>query len=140
MRTIQLSGGVATVAVVLSPALMLSIRGGTGYCFFVIFALALAYLAEAEHRRHAAALFREHRLFVLGLIGMPAVVLFQIAAFRSSTFPAFDPFLRLALAVPSFFYLGSLASRQLRLVQWGFVAGTRDIRRLAWGAAVWRKR
>ncbi|NPT62344.1 hypothetical protein GNZ13_49530 [Paraburkholderia sp. 5N] len=130
MRTNQLSGGVATLAVVLSPAFMLSIRGGTGYCFFVIFALALAYLGEAEHRRRAAALFREHRLFVLGLIGMPAVVLFQIAVFRSSTFPAFDPFLRLALAVPSFFYLGSLASRQLRLVQWGFVAG-------ALGAGTW---
>jgi heptosyltransferase-3 len=130
MRTNQLSGGVATVAVALSPALMLLIRGGTGYCFFVIFALALAYLGEAEHRCRAAALFREHRLFVLGLIGMPAVVLFQIAVFRSSTFPAFDPFLRLALAVPSFFYLGSLASRQLRLVQWGFVAG-------ALGAGTW---
>ncbi|MGF6634835.1 ADP-heptose:LPS heptosyltransferase [Paraburkholderia sp. MM6662-R1] len=123
MRANQLSGCVATLAVVLSPAVMLSIRGGTGYCFFVIFALALAYLGKAGHRRCAAALFREHRLFVLGLIGMPAVVLFQIAVFRSSTFPALDPFLRLALVVPSFFYLGSLAYRQLRLVQWGFVAG-----------------
>ncbi len=109
---------------------MLSIRGGTGYCFFVIFALALAYLGKAEHRRRAAALFREHRLFVLGLIGMPAVILFQITVLRSGTFPALDPFLRLALVVPGFFYLGSLASRQLRLVQWGFVAG-------ALGVGVW---
>ncbi|CAB3780859.1 hypothetical protein LMG28614_01104 [Paraburkholderia ultramafica] len=130
MRTNQLSACVATLAVVLSPAVMLSIRGGTGYCFFVIFALALAYLVKAEHRRRAAALFREHRLFVLGLIAMPAAILFQIAVFRSSTFPALDPFLRLALVVPSFFYLGSLACRQLRLVQWGFVAG-------ALGAGTW---
>lgn len=130
MRANQLSGAVATLALVLSPAAMLSIRGGTGYCFFVLFALALAYLAKAEHRRRAAALFREQRLFALALIGMPAVVLFQIAAFRSSTFPALDPFVRLALAVPIFFYLASLASRQLRLVQWGFAAG-------ALGAGAW---
>jgi ADP-heptose:LPS heptosyltransferase/O-antigen ligase len=109
---------------------MLSIRGGTGYCFFVTFVLALAYLGKAEHRARAAALFREHRLFVLGLLGMPTVVLFQIMVFRSATFPALDPFLRLALVVPSFFYLASLTYRQLRLVQWGYVVG-------ALGAGTW---
>jgi predicted lipopolysaccharide heptosyltransferase III len=130
MRIKQLSDSVSTIAVVLSPAVMLSIRGGTGYCFFVVFALALAYLCKAGNRRRAAALFREHRLFVLGLTGMPAVILFQIAVLRNGTFPSLDPFVRLVLAVPIFFYLGSLPSRQLRLVQWGFVAG-------ALGAGLW---
>jgi len=130
MRIKQFSDIVATLAVVLSPAVMLSIKGGTGYCFFVVLALALAYLCNAGSRRRAAELFSEHRLFVLGLTGMPAIILFQIAILRSGTFPSLDPFLRLFLAVPIFFYLASLESRRLRLVQWGFVAG-------ALGAGLW---
>jgi predicted lipopolysaccharide heptosyltransferase III len=123
MRTNQLSGAVATAAIVLSPVLMLSMKGGAGYCFFVVFALALVHLCKAEHRRRAAELFRAHRLFVLALVVLPCFLLFQILVLRTGRFPSFDPFLRFALAVPGFFFLASLPSRRLRLVQWGFVAG-----------------
>ena len=102
---------------------MLSLKGGTGYCFFVIFALSLAYLSKSEHRRAAAELFRAHRLFVFALLGLPGIVLFQIVVLHTGTFPALDSLSRLALVVPSFFFLASLPSRQLRLVQWGFVLG-----------------
>jgi O-antigen ligase len=123
MRTNRLLDLVATAAVVLSPALMLAMKGGTGYCYFVVFALSLIYLCNAANRRRAAELYREHRLFVWGLVGMPCVVLFQILVVRTGTFPELDPLLRLGLAVSIFFFLSSLPSRHLRLVQWGFVAG-----------------
>jgi O-antigen ligase len=60
---------------------------------------------------------------VWGLVSMPCVVLFQIVVVRTGKFPELDPLLRLGLAVPIFFFLSSLSSRHLRLVQWGFVAG-----------------
>lgn len=114
---------VACSAVVLSPVLMLSVKGGAGYCFFVVFLLSLIYLSSAEGRRHAALLYRAHRAFVIGMLALPAVILLQIVVLRVSAPSALDPFLRFALAVPCFFLLASLPSRQLRLVQWGFVVG-----------------
>ena len=102
---------------------MLSLRGGTGYCFFVIFAAALVYLTNKEHRSRAAALYQRQRAWVLAMLALPCFVLFQILVLRIGNFPALDPLLRLALVVPSFFFLASLDSRRLRLVQWGFVAG-----------------
>jgi O-antigen ligase len=102
---------------------MLSMKGGTGYCYFVVLALSLVYLCKAEHRRRTGELYRAHRLFVFGLLGLPVIVLFQILVPRTGTFPELDPLLRLALVVPSLFFLASLSSRQLRLVQWGFVLG-----------------
>ena len=123
LRTNPLLGFVATAAIVLSPTLIVSMKGGTGYCFFVVLALSLAYLGKPEHRRRAAELVRAHRWFALGLLGLPCIVLFQILVLRTGTFPALDPLLRLALAVPSFCFLATLPSRQLRLVQWGFVLG-----------------
>jgi O-antigen ligase len=123
MRNTGILGVVATVAVVLSPVLMLSLKGGTGYCYFVVFALSLVYLSRKEHRSRAAELYRRHRSWVWAMVGLPAVVLFQIIVPRTGAFPALDPLLRLALVVPSFFFLASLGSRQLRLVQWGFALG-----------------
>ncbi|MXN74649.1 hypothetical protein GR157_07830 [Burkholderia sp. 4701] len=130
MRTTRLSDFVATAAVVLSPALMLSLKGGTGYCFFVVFALSLAYLGGADNRRSAAALFRKYRPLAFALLMLPCIVLFQILVLRTGTFPSLDPLLRLALVIPSFLFLASLPSRHLKKVQWGFVIG-------ALGTGVW---
>lgn len=130
MRTTGILGWIATAALVLSPTLMLSLRGGTGYCFFAVFGLSLFYLGKKAHRQRAAELYRRNRLWVWGLVALPAVVLVQIVVLRTGTFPALDPLLRLALVVPSFFLLAALDSRQLKLVQWGFVFG-------ALGAGAW---
>lgn len=123
MRTTRLLGLVATAAVILSPALILSLKGGAGYCYFVVFALSLVYLGNAENRRNAAELYRKYRSLVFALLALPCIVLFQILVLRDGTFPALDPLLRLALVIPGFFYLASLPSRQLRQVQWGFAIG-----------------
>ena len=123
MNTARTLGVFATAAAALSPALMLSLRGGTGYCFFVILAFSLVYLCNSAHRQRAVQLYRQNRLWVWAMLGMPAVVVFQIAVLRTGTFPALDPLLRLALVIPSFFFLSSLESRQLRYVGWGCVAG-----------------
>ena len=123
MNTARTLGIVATAALALSPALMLSMRGGTGYCFFVVLALSLVYLCHGANRARAAQVYRRNRLWVWAMLGMPLVVIFQIAVLRTGTFPALDPLLRLALVVPSFFFLSSLESRQLRYVGWGCVVG-----------------
>ncbi|WP_175951093.1 O-antigen ligase family protein [Burkholderia sp. BCC0405] len=130
MRTTRLSDFVATAAVVLSPALMLSLKGGTGYCFFMVFTLSLFYLGRVDHRRSAAELYRKYRSLVFALLALPCVVLFQILVLRTGTFPSLDPLLRLVLVIPSFFFLASLPSRHLRRVQWGFVIG-------ALGTGIW---
>jgi O-antigen ligase len=114
---------IATAAIVLSPALMLSMKGGTGYCFFIVLALSLWHLGRRESRHQAARLWHTHRWFLASLFGLPCIVLFQILVTRTGTFPSLDPLLRLPLAVPIFFFLVSLPSRRLRLVQWGFAAG-----------------
>ena len=54
MNTARTLGIVATAALALSPALMLSMRGGTGECWYGMFALSLGYLCSAEDREHAA--------------------------------------------------------------------------------------
>lgn len=123
MNTARTLDIVAAAAAALSPAMMLSVRGGTGYCFFVILALSLIYLSNGAHRERAAQLYRRNRLWTWAMLGMPLVVIFQIAVLRTGTFPALDPLLRLALVVPSFFFLSSLESRQLKYVGWGCVVG-----------------
>jgi len=114
---------VAAAAAILSPVLVLTMKGGAGYCYFTVFTLSLVSLSHADYRQRAAQLYRAHRLFVWGMLTMPCIVLFQILVLRTGTFPELDPLLRLALVPVSFFFLCSLPSRQLRLVQWGFVAG-----------------
>lgn len=129
-RTDLLLALAATAGIVLSPALMLSMRGGTGYCFFAVLALSIIYLTRADHRRRAAEIVRANGWFCAALLGLSLVVLFQILVLHTGTFPALDPLLRLTLAIPSLCLLAALPSRLLRLVQWGFVLG-------ALGTGVW---
>ncbi|KAG0162419.1 hypothetical protein DFQ30_002074 [Apophysomyces sp. BC1015] len=57
------------------------------------------------------------------MLALPAAVLFQVLILHTARLQAFDPILRFGLIIPGFFLLASLPSAQLRLVQWGFVAG-----------------
>jgi O-antigen ligase len=115
---------VATAALTLAPALMLTLRGGTGYCLFLVLACSLVHLAsDAGHRREAAALCRRYPLLLAGLAALPLLAVLQAGALRTGAWPAVDPLLRLLLAIPCFTLLATLPSRRLRLVQWGFVAG-----------------
>lgn len=123
MRKNPLLNMVAIAAAILSPALVLTMKGGAGYCYFAVFVLSLVSLCHAECRQRAAQLYRAHCLFVWSMLAMPCIVLFQILVLRTGTFPALDPLLRLALVPVSYFFLSTLPSRHLRLVQWGFVAG-----------------
>ncbi|MCF2134714.1 O-antigen ligase [Mycetohabitans sp. B3] len=102
---------------------MLSMKGGTGYCFFVVLALALAHLAVADNRRRALAVLRTHRLYAIGMSTLPVVIAFQVLVLREGRLAALDPMLRLVLVIPSFLFLASLPSHWLRQVKWGFVAG-----------------
>jgi O-antigen ligase len=121
---------IATAAVVLSPALILTVRGGTGYCYFLVLALSLYTLRAPENRRRALALYRTYPLYVAGMVALPCLVIFQLVVLRTGRLPALDPLLRLALVPISLAMLASLPSRYLQQIRWGFVAG-------ALGVAVW---
>lgn len=114
---------IATAAIILSPTLMLSMKGGTGYCFFVVFALSLVHLASSNNRRHAAELLSTYRLYIAGMTALPLVIAFQVLVLHEGRLAALDPMLRLVLVIPSFLFLASMPSRWLRRIEWGFVAG-----------------
>ncbi|SIT72861.1 O-antigen ligase [Burkholderia sp. b13] len=115
--------GVATAAIILSPTLVLTMQGGTGYCYFTLLVLALSWAARPSNWEHCRSIWREYRIYLISMLALPAAVLFQVLVLQTAKLSAFDSILRFGLIVPSFFLLASLPSAQLRLVQWGFVAG-----------------
>jgi ADP-heptose:LPS heptosyltransferase/O-antigen ligase len=127
IRIVSLFTRLAALAIVLSPILLLLIKGAQGYCFFTVLVAALIWLCHADNARRALAVWRSERWFVAGMLVLPALLLFQVLVLRTGTWAAFDPFLRLALVVPGFAMLASFTSRSLRRVQWGFVLGAISI-------------
>ncbi|UDG82436.1 O-antigen ligase family protein [Candidatus Vallotia cooleyia] len=119
----QFVTGVTTAAIILSPTLILSVKGGTGYCFFTILALAFLHLAILENRRHAIEILRTYRLYAISMSTLPVVIAFQVLVLHDGRLAALDPMLRLVLVIPSFLLLASLPSYWLCRVEWGFVAG-----------------
>ncbi|CAG7597755.1 O-antigen ligase family protein [Candidatus Vallotia tarda] len=114
---------VAITAIILSATLMLSMKGGVSYCFFVIFALAIIYLASAENRRYALVILCTHRLYVISMSALPVVTTFQVLVLHEGRLAALDPMLRLILVIPIFLFLVSLPAYLLRRIEWGFVTG-----------------
>lgn len=115
--------GVATAAIILSPALVLTMQGGTGYCYFTLLMLALGWTAHPANWERCRSIWREYRLYLISMLALPVAVLFQVLVLHTAKLSAFDSILRFGLIVPSFLLLASLPSARLRLVQWGFVAG-----------------
>ncbi|MBF6988823.1 O-antigen ligase [Cupriavidus sp. IK-TO18] len=121
---------VAAVSAALSPGLILTYQGGTGYCYFLAMAAALVWLSDASNRRQAAATLAEYKWYVAAMSAYPLVIVLQQAISGTFIGPALDAPSRLLFVAPIFALLAAVPARDLRPVQWGFVAG-------AFGAAAW---
>lgn len=112
-----------TVLLFCAPAVNLIWRGGTGYCFFAILALALG--AAIVNRRTPGYFdgLRTYRWFTIGMVAFVAAAGFQQLLFGYWMPRQFDALSRFVLALPIFLLLRQLPSRNLRMVGWGCAVG-----------------
>ena len=113
----------STALLFFAPALNLVWRGGTGYCFFAILALALG--AAVANRRMPGYFsgLRTYRWFTIGMLAFVVAIAVQQALFGYWLPRQFDALSRFVLALPVFLLLRQLPSRHLRVIGWGCAAG-----------------
>ncbi|AGW89223.1 O-antigen ligase family protein [Cupriavidus necator] len=114
---------VAAVAAALSPSLILTLQGGTGYCYFLAMAAALVWLADAENRRAAAGTLSEYKWYVAAMTAYPLVIVLQQVIHGEFIGRALDAPARLLFVAPIFALLAAVPAKDLRPVQWGCVVG-----------------
>ncbi|NPT57492.1 O-antigen ligase family protein [Paraburkholderia elongata] len=112
-----------TALLFFAPAVNLVWRGGTGYCFFAILALALG--AAVANRRTPGYFsgLRTYRWFTIGMLAFVVAIAVQQAVFGYWLPRQFDALSRFVLALPVFLLLRQLPSRHLRVIGWGCAAG-----------------
>ena len=112
-----------TALLFLAPAVNLMWRGGTGYCFFVILALALG--AAVVNRRLPGYFsgLRTYRWFTIGMLAFVVAIGIQQLLFGYWFPRQFDALSRFVLALPVFLLLRQLPSRNLRMLGWGCAVG-----------------
>jgi O-antigen ligase len=112
-----------TALLFLAPAVNLVWRGGTGYCFFALFALALgAAIANRRMPGYFSAL-RTYRWFTIGMLAFLVGIGVQQLVLGYWLPRELDSVARFALALPVFLLLRQLPSRNLRMIGWGCAAG-----------------
>jgi O-antigen ligase len=103
---------------------MLTVRGGTGICFFLLLLVALVHFAVI---RRAGSSWRDALRgnwgFVVGMCGLPVAIVFQQLLTSHWTARPYDVPLRFLLAVPIFLYLRTLPIRRLIHMHWGYTFG-----------------
>jgi O-antigen ligase len=113
----------STALLFLAPAVNLMWRGGTGYCFFAILALALG---AAVVNRRTPGYFSglcTYRWFTIGMLAFVVGIGVQQFVFRDWMPREYDALSRFVLALPVFLLLRQLPSRNLRMIGWGCAAG-----------------
>lgn len=116
--------------VFLAPATTLVVRGGTGYCFFLLFALALALAFTKRYRLDSKLLFKAFPLYTIGMLGFMVLLPAQQAIDRYYLPREFDGMSRLALSLPIFLLLVKVPVKSLKALGWGCAFG-------AIGAGLW---
>ena len=113
----------STALLFLAPAVNLVWRGGTGYCFFALLALALG--AAIVNRRTPGYFsgLRTYRWYSIGMLALVVAIAVQQALFGYWLPRQFDALSRFVLALPIFLLLRQLPSRHLRMIGWGCAAG-----------------
>ncbi|EEA02020.1 O-antigen polymerase [Burkholderia sp. H160] len=112
-----------TALLFLAPAVNLMWRGGTGYCFFALLALALgAAIANRRMPGYFSAL-RTYRWFTIGMLAFVVGIGAQQLALGYWLPREFDNASRFVLALLVFLLLRQLPSRNLRMIGWGCAAG-----------------
>lgn len=106
----------------LAPATLLVWQGGTGYCFFGLFLIAVSVLATGRVGGGLQAL-RRHPWFWVGMLAFAFAIPIQWAFLRFVDVRELDALSRFALALPIYLMLRRLPSRHLAAIGWGCVAG-----------------
>ena len=114
---------IVTLLLLLSPAVNLVWRGGTGYGFFLLLAIALQQAWANRHDRGYFAPLRAHPWYVAAMIFPPVAILAQQAVFGFWAPRQFDPLSRFAFALPIFLLLCRMPSRSLTAIGWGCALG-----------------
>ncbi|WP_050454373.1 O-antigen ligase family protein [Candidatus Burkholderia verschuerenii] len=116
--------------VLLAPASTLVVRGGTGYCFFVLLAIALFAGFSKSFRLRPALLVKAYPLFTVGMLCFMVYLPLQQSIEGYWLPREFDGLSRFAIALPIFLLLVNVPIRYLKAVGWGCAIG-------AIGAGVW---
>jgi O-antigen ligase len=114
---------IVTLLLLLSPAVNLVWRGGTGYGFFLLLAIALQQAWANRHDRDYFAPLRAHPWYVAAMLLPPVAILVQQAVFGYWAPRQFDPLSRFAFALPIFVLLCRMPSRNLTAIGWGCALG-----------------
>jgi len=112
-----------TALLFLAPAVNLMWRGGTGYCFFVIVALALGAAVVNRRMPGYFSALRTYRWFTVGMLALVVAIGAQQLVLGYWLPRQFDALSRFVLALPVFLLLRQLPSRNLRMIGWGCAAG-----------------
>ncbi|MBB3259206.1 O-antigen ligase [Paraburkholderia bannensis] len=107
----------------LAPAVNLIWRGGTGYCFFALLALALFTAASTRRPAGYFAALKCYPWYVAGMSAFLVAIAIQQAIYGWWLPRQFDAISRFALAIPVFLLLRQLPSRYFRAIGWGCAAG-----------------
>ena len=112
-----------TALLFLAPAVNLMWRGGTGYCFFAILALALGAAVVNRRMPGYFSALRTYRWFTIGMVALVVATGVQQLIFGYWLPRQFDALSRFVFALPVFLLLRQLPSRNLRMIGWGCAVG-----------------
>ncbi|MBB5446398.1 MULTISPECIES: O-antigen ligase [unclassified Paraburkholderia] len=107
----------------LAPAVNLMWRGGTGYCFFALVALALGAAIVNRRMPGYFSALRTYRWFTIGMLAFVVGIGAQQLVLGYWLPREFDSVARFVLALLVFLLLRQLPSRNLRMIGWGCAAG-----------------
>ncbi len=116
--------------ILLAPATTLVVRGGTGYCFFVLLAIALFAGFSKPFRLRGRLLITAYPWYAAAMLCFMVYLPLQQAIEGYYLPREFDGLSRLALSLPIFLLLVNLPVRHLKALGWGCALG-------AIGAGAW---
>lgn len=116
--------------VLLAPASTLVVRGGTGYCFFVLVAIAVFAGMSRPFRLSPGLLISAYPLYTAGMLCFMVYLPLQQALEGYYLPREFDGLSRFALSLPIFLLLVNVPIGYLKALGWGCMLG-------AFGAGVW---
>lgn len=116
--------------VLLAPASTLVVRGGTGYCFFVLLAIALFAGFSKPFRLKGSLLVTAYPWYAVAMLCFMVYLPIQQALDGYFLPREFDGMSRFALSLPIFLLLVNVPIRYLKAFGWGCALG-------AIGAGVW---
>jgi O-antigen ligase len=124
MRAFTAFNWLATLALFLAPTLVLIVRGGSGYCYFVLLALSLGAIIVQRHEPDLLAPLVRYRWFTIAMLAFPCAIIVQ-QVYGGYYLPRqFEPMSRFLFVLPIFVILCRLPSVQLRALGWGCAAGS----------------